>query len=410
VKPAEEVFGKKGGKSAHKQLLVDMTHDRATRLGVPFYLREQNFEATFPQTYGLLVPFYAALAKDDKETVPDFFDRYLNKSLGESIEEVVDTLRDIRSAWGVACSTVFGQQVTHLVKVIDIALQAQARPIPIITDGQYLGCAISGAGFTIVKANREYRPWARAELMASWPKVGIHKISLAKIAMKVAANQRPKVMACTSMWELHSLMIEAKVKETDRAEIITAAKGLLFEGHKSWQVNLSNLKKAFSLVRSTDELKDSDRLPIHSSTVLSTGRIELVWSCFGGMAPSFKVPGGKNFKLSEDMMYDLPGKDPKKKEKGRIVRISVTDKPLEIAVKDLKTVIESQSIDNPLVMSRVKRSESSHNKAFMGDDGATLLVYLRELVGLEASGNSSKKRKADDSGEGSSKKKARFAY
>jgi hypothetical protein len=396
-----EIFGFKSAiKSVKSRVLVDMKYDRETRLAVHPWLQSTEFEETFPQTDGLLFPYYPALTKDDPQTVPDFIDTFIAKSVADSLEDVVLELRTIRAEWGVICSTDFGREVTHLVTCLRLALESQARCLPIIRDNHLVGCVLSGGGFTIDISRQGYRPVSRADLMTAYPRMGLHEIALTEIGRLMGGKAKEEVTLVATMWELHLLLINSKVEEMKKAGIIEAAKALRFNGYKSWGVNLSTLEQAFTLIRLPMPLTIEHQLPIHYSKLLSVDKAELVWSCFGGMAPSFRVPGGKRFKLEEDMVYELPGRTKRgDAAAGKLVRISVHDKPLEFAIKDLKSVLTEKSIDNPLIAPKVKRSESSHNRAFMGEEGGKLLELLREFTGVEmVKGGGSKTKRDDDEG------------
>jgi hypothetical protein len=388
------------------RMTIDMSYDRTTRSTVAPWLNHLSFIDNLPQADGLYCPFYDALAKDDTKTVPDFFERYLVKSLGGSLEDAIFEARSLRGEWGVLASTSFGRQVTHMVAILDLALQGQCRAVPVFRNGNLQGMLLSGAGYTIDVGREGFRPTSRANLTMAIPHAGLHEAAISKIAQKVPLAVRETIKSASTMWELHCLLIESRIAETDKATVVEAAKNLEF-GERSWPVNLLTMEQAFTLIRLPMPLVIENNLPIHWSKILCVDKTELVWSCFGGMAPSFRVPGGKRFKLSEEMTYELPsGTRGREATMAKLVRIAVFDKPLELAIRDIRSVMEDQSIDNPLGMSRVKRSESSHNKAFIGEDGTKLLGLLREFVGLDKLAGGSKTKRTDDD-EGSVLKKRR---
>jgi len=117
-----------------------VTENIKVRLETPFesspaYINDIDH---VPNAEGLWVPFFSDLHHFDKATVPNVIETYFMGCLGNDAESAIEMSRNIRAAWGNIAYTEFGKQIAHLAFCIRIALEAQARVVPLFR-GDYAG-------------------------------------------------------------------------------------------------------------------------------------------------------------------------------------------------------------------------------------------------------------------------------
>jgi hypothetical protein len=238
----------------------------------------------------------------------------------------------------------------------------------------------------------------------------IHQLSLNAISKLVGnKEQREAVLASKSMVELRTVICNAWTTESKKSDLLRYARGLSFPGESHMAVNLGNLKLAFKLLKDVNSNAATlpAKYPIHHSMLLETDYTAIVWSGFGGMAPSFKIPGGQAFDLRKDMQLETKNKEGKLVRQ-KIVRISVRNKDLDVAIVDLKSMLAEKTIYNPLVVAKARVSQKYQDKLFPGDEGVELLSVLRSACGISLAESSKGKRRAMDSEEEPASKKGRF--
>jgi hypothetical protein len=370
------------------------------------HIKLDDANAKIPPGDGLWFPYFSFLHNFDTDVVPWYIRDYAVRNFGDEIDDCLSVVNEVCGDWGMIGKTEFGKEISHFVKVFRLGLDSQARVIPCFRKSHYEGSIMLGTGYTISLEEKLYRPVTESELRSFIVKSDVHSIALDFIAGKMGnAEQTANVKACDSMLKLRNTLLASWTKEKDKTDIVNMAAFLNFHEDK-WPINLTTLQRALNAISDPDFSLGTAKpkeYPIHSSRVLCTDTNEVVWSCFGTYAPSFRIPGGRLFHLSEDMTFEVVSSRGKKDTK-QIVRIAVRAKELDDAVDDLAKMLEEKSIENPVVMPRVRVSQENMDKIFAGDSGRELLGSLRSCVGIS---NSGKKRKNDDLGAqeaGSSKK------
>lgn len=361
-----------------------------------------------PSGNGLWFPYFSVLAQYDTKTILRVIDRYFKFSLGDDIESCLDALRILDGDVAMFCQTEVGKQVTHLAIVIEMALDAQAQVIPLFRGKQYIGSVLRGAGFTVDCQKKAYRPGKFDELKLAIGETDISLISLREIAKIVAGGPdvTKSIIEARSFLQLRGVLLDQKYKEGDKERILKLASSVTYS-QPNWTVNLDTITFALSKLRDTNFFlgTTATQFPIHHSHVLTKDTVATIWSCFGSYAPSFRVPGGREFDLSEDMEIDVVDKRGNKK-KQRVVRIAVRLKTLEQAIADLKETMEKKTIVNPMVMPKVKVSQVHTDKTFEGDRGKELLAVLRDAFDIAHNVKGKGKKHGLEDGEEPARKRA----
>jgi hypothetical protein len=282
---------------------------------------------TIPNSSGLFVPFVRELAVSDSTTVPALLEDYFIRSLSESREGMLQKIDELRSGWGLICSTRLGDEVSHMAKCVDIALRAQCRIYPIYSDTIYEGSVICGAGYTISALKTVYEPIAFADLQGVVRDSSAHARSIQEI---VAAVNDPNVniRGCTTMRQLSTILKGVELDAMTQDTIVKAAMHLSYP-NKYWSTAGQNVKKAMVLLVDDDNIPDD--YPMHPTYIFSTDRVGLILSAFGHEGPTFLIPNGKKIEL-----------DVAEPPENFTVRTVSTN----VAISDMKYMMESGFVTN----------------------------------------------------------------
>jgi hypothetical protein len=302
--------------------------------------------------------------------------------------------------------------MAHIFRVIDISLTLQCAPHIMMTLGQYDGVFMRGSGFSVNILGRTYEPASRGLVDAQLPLMDKHaNAAWSVISLTNAPDKEGVYRTMRSIKQLKVLIDTYGITggATNLPRVLELAKGLRFPEDREWEPTAYNIALALSYI--TEPTKSMESLPfLHPSVLLSTDRHLLVWSAFGAIAPSFRVPGGKEMMLTKSFRITNPQI---KKEKGPqghrdVTKIGCILVPLEVAVTHLKTTLELKTVLNPHGNSRVDNSASHANKVFEGDSCSSIVDALRKAAKVTVVDEAgSKKRKTNDDETGGPSKKGR---
>lgn len=349
-----------------------------------------------PNTHGLFCAYIGKLAKWDKDAVPEFLHDHVLLSLGEDDTDIRDALRDLRGAWGVLNKTEWGMELAHIATCFRLALVCQARCIPIIENKKYTGCVISGAGFTIQTNNKVYTPVDYDTLLKAVKGAQLHDVAIKKVIDMVQTTNEVKLAMygrIKSMARLQTELQNSGVREIDMIELMKYARLLTFPGEKSWSINVNTLTKAFDTIANPE--MSLEGYPIHPNLLFSTKRSHVVWSCFGAMAPSFRIPGGRSLDLSKELKVTVSSNVRGRKTEQKQVafsKVACRNLPLDRALRDLDLVITEQTILSPFAQANIRRSTANMDRFFQGDQGIQVIAGLRKLCGISEISTTGKRR------------------
>lgn len=348
-----------------------------------------------PNRDGLFIPYIEALHHFDDKTVLNLINDYFLKCLGDTTEDIIERFNEFRQGWGNIKRSRIGVMMSVIAVSIDIAIRGQAQAIPLFLQERFAGVIISGGAFTVNLERICYRPVSYDNLVAEIPKVDTHATSMHRI-VQLQGNEagREEVRRVTNMSSLRSVLLRNwTIESTNKEEILKAVRGLNF-GEKHWNINVNTLANAFSLIVNTSQ--DINGIPIHYSCVFETDRAKVVWSCFGGMAPTFRIPGGRALSLEGPMVAQVRGRDGKKQPSAEITKVACRNVVLEVALRDLEMMMEKKEVLNPFATPNQRVSQMNQDRFFSGDDGKTVIAGLRSICKISAQDLSKGKRKASE--------------
>lgn len=307
-----------------------------------------------PSYGGIWSPFISQTQFYDTDFVPSVVDRFFLGCLGSSRDACLLGMEIFKADWGVLGKSEAGKELTHVMACIKLAIPAQARVVPIISEKVYLGCAIMGYGFSLMVGGKSYKPVTRVELLRQIDDTVTHKKVLGKIlamlGLQGSVEERGSQVygLCVdpefSMMRLHNLCISQAVAETVKLQISELARALDFR-QVTWATNASSLSKALDLISNIGEPLPDD-LPLHHSVLFKTDRLSLVWSSFGFDAPTFRPIASKLVAINAKTYTVLvPVKGGEKKTEERVFdHFHVRHVVLDQAIEDLRTVRESGKV------------------------------------------------------------------
>jgi hypothetical protein len=265
-----------------------------------------------PQTDGLFIPYHPQLFFFDIFMAPRVIAKHFIGCLGSSKEGCLKTMEKVKGDWGVLGKTDVGKILSHLAFCIDLAIQAQARVVPLILNGRYTGVFFSGSGYSVSIDGTLYAPTTFDKVAQAIEESTTHSKILGEILVLLGKSgdindgmsdigKIVKDQSFTSM-SLRSLCLSSKVTVDDKAKILELAKALDFR-HVRFGVNANHIAEALKLISDVPTPLPST-LPIHSSMLFETDRLKVVWSCFGFTAPTFLPVGGTHINLT-DKTYEV---------------------------------------------------------------------------------------------------------
>jgi hypothetical protein len=294
-----------------------------------------------PQTHGIHFPYVDELSKVDKDTVPRVLEKYFIRALGRTTEEALRNYSDVVQGWKASLSTtLWGRQMSHLFRVIEIALPAQARPFPIVDSGLYCGAFLSGAGFSVGMGKDVHRPDTYAKSFMELGCYGTNDTIIEEIAAAVGLDTDSEDLP---EFRLHarkgvrSLSKWIRDNRTFGPTELEAATKLTMQLRTNipYRVpNVAGLKWAIDGIKSGEEPDESE--PMYPMAMFNVDIFSLYLSAFGPLAPSPEMPGGSLMKLTSD------GRLPEKFNKVLAMRL-VT---METAIVEWRAALSSGVIHN----------------------------------------------------------------
>jgi hypothetical protein len=361
---------------------------------------------------GLLIPFERELAAPDYTMIPTFFAKYCLGFFGGDGAEAVARFEQFKAGVGGIVSTVWGEQLSHLCWCLDVALRAQAT-VRVWMDehSNYMGCLILGGSFNIHLRERLYQPQAYSVISTDISQSTPHQRAITAIVNSLFTDpmeQGNAMVSLTSTHDLRKMIYTVGLTEGRILQIRSQLRLLSFPGQVPFLTPTSdNLKKVLIQLSSSDFSLDTT-FPLHPSQLLNDDRDARLWSCFGPLAPSFLVPGGKTMSLAST--FEIRDKNTKgEKEVRHITKIGIIMKTLDQAISDLSSMKTSRTIQNPhgsAVVARV--SSDSIIRSFEKDAASEVIGALRSYAGVSVvneAGTSTKRKRDMDDGSGNSSKR-----
>jgi hypothetical protein len=365
---------------------------------------------------GMLFPYAADLSLPDRDTITSFLYDHLFYAFGVNAEDAQEAFSEFKSNWGSVAGTTWESELSHAFFVLEIAIQAQST-VRVMVDnaGRYQGSVILGGGFSVTLPGGTYEPLSHGDLVATIPKATPHLLALTTIfnAIGFATEdlRTSAKIACKSIHNIRQAIARSGLVEVRIQEVKDALHLVSFPGDKAYFAptahNISTILDAM-----VDLNTDDTRFPMYPPLVVESDRRLRLLGAFGPIAPSFRVPGGKEMKL--DVSFSTVRRGPGgKAETVAVSKVACILRPVHDAYGDLKTILNTRAILNPYGSSVVNRiSSQSLLRTFESDSAKMILESLRTVSGITgmmvAGSSQSSKRRLDESNDGPAKKLRMF--
>lgn len=325
-------------------------------------------ELDLPAGDGLFIRYVDETQNSQGEkAIHETLNRYFLGCFGESHNAVFAMHDRVKRDLGVIIQTAVGRELAHIAKCIDLGLQAQARIFPLVSEDQYLGCCLLGAGFHIQSYGTIWSSVSTIALKQRIDAASSHKSALTAIA-KIASpdpdsEAHTSIADASTMMELRKVLSDAYLNNEDRDKIVTLAKSLRYV-HRSLHVSSPNIAMCLDFIGHPErDLPTS--FPIHPTMLFEQNRISVVWSAFGELAPTCHFVGGPSINLGG--VRDLP------KHIGfRLIA-------LKDAIIDLEQILSSKRFSNCTLN---RRSGPFKDRIYQGNDASRILSALCEIAGV----------------------------
>lgn len=260
--------------------------------------------SSIPTTDGIVFPFVEDLATWDKETVPNAIGLYFVRCLGHSTDGCLKAFSDLSQHWKRSLHrSSIGNSLSHIFKVIELAIPSQARVFPIISNNRYLGCYLSGSGFSIALKGELYRPTTYENNQTDFDCFDGTDALLSKVAALMGITKAEDLelmykMSAPSMRGLNSALKKRILSVSQLEKIRTVAARIRYP-QDFLRINMTSIQQVLTFLKDGREPPLS--FPMHASALGRTSAVELIFSAFGPTAPSPNIPGSSRISVTPRM-------------------------------------------------------------------------------------------------------------
>jgi hypothetical protein len=257
-----------------------------------------------PQTDGIHFPYIRDLSKPDKDTVPRVIERYFLRALSNDTELCLKVFGEIATSWKTSLyTTSWGHDMSHLARVIELAIPSQARVFPIVDSQCYFGSYLSGAGLSIALGNSLFRPDSyetNVSELSAYSENGSLISLVVEVAQKSNADEDAIAKlerACKASVRAVALCLDNNfnIDPEDQENVCQIVSRIRFS-QPYRVVNSVNMIWMMQGIES-GETPHWDE-PMYPMDMFSTDIFIKYLGCFGANVPSPNLPGAPQMKLT----------------------------------------------------------------------------------------------------------------
>jgi hypothetical protein len=258
-----------------------------------------------PNTDGIVFPFEEDLAVWDKEMVCAVIGRYFVRCLGFTTDGCLKGYSDLCQSWKRSLyRTSIGHVLSHLAKVIDLAIPSQARVFPVIESGKYTGAYLSGSGYSVALRGEIFRPTGHANNSEDFSAFDGPEEILRKICgmfTEGVDEAYQKLMTKKGHLSMRGLQVYLNTWVISPAKwsTIRSLASRLSYPQEFLRINMENIRLVLSWIKGEAPIPIT--APMHSYGLGKTSLFELSLSAFGPNAPSPSIPGAPKVQLTDKM-------------------------------------------------------------------------------------------------------------
>lgn len=266
--------------------------------------KEWGSTSDIPTTDGIVFPFEEDLAIWDKETVCTLIGLYFVRCLGHTTDGCLIKYSELCTSWKRSLHrTSLGDILSHLCRVIEIGIPAQARVFPVLESGRYTGCYLSGSGYSVALRGDVFRPTSYDNNKEDFGCFEGNEAILEKIA-RVNSTEPEKAVQKMKTFKGDKSMrglqkyLDSWVQTPQKYDQIRHLAARLHYPQEFLRINMENIRLVLSWIKGTPIPVEA---PMHAYGLGRTSTYELALSAFGPNAPSPLIPGAPKIQLSEKM-------------------------------------------------------------------------------------------------------------
>jgi hypothetical protein len=349
---------------------------------------------------GLSLPYSSALTKTDYQIVPRVISRYFMGVLGTADDIAMAEFDEVKSSWGNICKTSWGDELAHMFRGVELALECQATLRVVKThQNVYRGLILYGGMFEIQMRDKVYTPVPKDELIKELVNSNPHAAALNFIFESISypdeTIRNTEKAAVTNLRDINTQIMLRGVIGSRHAEVVKMAHRLTFPQADYLNVTSHNITMVFSAIANLSIMEHT--FPLHPDAITSSSRTERLLSAFGSEVPVFRVPGGKAMSLEGRFSVRERGTTGQPEDRD-IHTIGAILLPLDRAYQAFKEMKDTKKVLNPFGSRLASQASSaSRIKKWEKDSGDAVIAALRAAVGAQAFvPGSASKRKADD--------------
>jgi hypothetical protein len=255
-----------------------------------------------PVTDGIVFPFIDELAIWDKDTVCSVVGLYFVRCLGHTTDGCLQGYSELCQAWKRSLHrTSLGNVLSHIAKVIGVAIPAQARVYPVIESGRYTGSYLSGAGYSVGLKGEILRPTSYTANQEDFDVFDGTEAILRKIAGTFQGDKDEnykKLIQKKGNISMRGLQqyLDTWVMTPEKWERIRTMASFLVYPQEYYRINMDNIRLVLSWIKGEPIPLTA---PMHSHGLGKTSIYERAFSAFGPNAPSPMIPGAPKIQLTE---------------------------------------------------------------------------------------------------------------
>jgi len=324
---------------------------------------------------GLIFSFMPQLAEPCPNLVGDILGRHFLTLLGGSFEDQSNNLDELRAGLGNMRLTEVGDELSHLYKCIDVAINAHCGLVPIFSGNYYEGCVLMGGTGADFLIRGEHVVFEEVSVLKQqFLTASSHSLALSNIASLLPVNVRGAILACTDMVTLRAVCVDLEVSGDNRDQILSWAANLRFS-QTVWPISPAMLKRSLALLSNINRLDAT--VPISRLCLFSKDPVLIALSVFGEKsAPSWNVPNGTTCRVGE-----TPPSIPSNVNKGGSSRGTISDATWVMTVRrtDLRAAAEDFREMAKIDSYRSLPSVQARNQGFLTFSRDRMMEYWQEL-------------------------------
>lgn len=364
--------------------------------------------SSIPSLPGFLFPYFHGMIYPAEDVTVSIMRRFFLACFGENSE-------DTESRWNTWVKgvtkwhrTKAGLCLSHIFFCLQTALEAQGRLYVVISNGNYLGCAILGFKFDISFNGMRVEADGAVDLAKLAGNLDEHSKALKTLentlkGLTLVGEDDINMdveLDMSNARAVHREILKRVVPPADEIEVLTKLVKQLTFTQKYWPISGETLARAISMIISDDEVPADWPMYLDPLSIHDGSRIFEVLSVFGPMAPSLVDAGGSDVKIPQGTKDDDPESCvPEGGVSIKRPKLFISGKKLHVACNDMRSVWNKRKIRQNVN----ERAGGFRTISVSGKQRDAVWNALK-MIPWETPNEKGKKRAAEDEG-GTDKKK-----